>query len=326
MNYTRIIRRLSVPVLLAAALVAPSAMAADCKVGISIKKLDAPYFAELMSAAKKEAKAKGCTVLTADGQGKVLKQISDVEDMLSRNIDLLILDPAGPNGLVQATRQAASQGVKTVVIDSSINKAAKYVTVVQSNNQRNGELVGRWIVDHMGDKPLRIALISGAKGNPVGRVRRESVLEGITKAQKEKYGKKNYTIVGQGWGAWTQRGGLNAMEDILTANPNVNLLVSENDSMALGALRAIKARGMQDQITIAAAADGQKQALQLIKKGEYGVTGLNAPDLIAKKGVDIGIKAINGKLSADFPDIYYTPPVAISKDNVDKYYNPNSQF
>ncbi|MES1937435.1 periplasmic-binding protein/LacI transcriptional regulator [Salinisphaera hydrothermalis C27AD] len=308
------------------ALCAPSAFAADCKVGISIKQLDAPYFAELMEAAKKEAKAKGCEVLTADAQGKVMKQISDIEDMLSRNIDLLVMDPAGPDGLVQVTREAASDGVKTVVVDSSINKAAKYVTVVQSNNKKNGELVGRWIVNKMGDKPLRIALISGAKGNPVGRVRRESVLSGIAQAQKEKYGKKNYTIVGHGWGNWTQQGGLNAMEDILTANKNVNLLVSENDSMALGARRAIKAQGLTDQITIAAAADGQKQALQLIKEGKYGVTGLNAPDLIAKKGVDIGLKAIHGQLPKNFPKTSYTPPVAITKSNVDKYYNPNSAF
>ncbi|HET7314414.1 substrate-binding domain-containing protein [Salinisphaera sp.] len=326
MGYTRKAWTLAVAAGVLMMSTASPAFAADCKVGISIKQLNAPYFAELMESAKKAAKAKGCKVLTADAQGKVMKQIADIEDMLSRDIDLLIMDPAGPDGLVQVTREAAQNGVKTVVLDSSINEAAKYVTVVQSNNKKNGELVGQWIVDKMGGKPLRIALISGAKGNPVGRVRRESVLSGIAKAQKQKYGEKNYTIVGHGWGNWTQQGGLNAMEDILTASKNINLLVSENDSMALGARRAIKAQGLTDQITIAAAADGQKQALKLIKEGKYGVTGLNAPDLIANTGVDIGIKAINGKLPEDFPKITYTPPVAITKSNVDKYYNPNSAF
>ena len=304
---------------------APS-RAADCKVGISVVKLDAPYYAALMQAAQKEAKKKGCSVLTADAQGQMIKQISDIEDMLSRGINLLIIDPADPDGLVQVTREAAKNGVKTIVVDSSINEAAKYVTVVQSNNHKNGMLVGQWIANKLGNKPLRIALLSGEKGNTVGRIRRTSVLDGIAAAQKKQFGKENFKVVAQGWGGWTQIGGLNAMEDILTANDKINLLVSENDSMALGAIRAIKSGGMSGEITVAAAADGQKEALKLIQEGEYGVTGLNNPALIGRTGVDVGVKALNGKLGKNFPKTYYTPPAAISKKNVAKYYDPDAVF
>jgi ribose transport system substrate-binding protein len=306
--------------------VAPASFAKECKVGISMKQLDAPYFSALMKAAKKEAKSKGCKVLTSNAQTKVNKQISGIEDMLSNNINLLIVDPADTDGLVRVTHESGRKGVKTVVIDSSINKKAKYVTVVQSNNKKNGKKVGKWIVHELGNKPLRIALISGAKGNPVGRARRDGVLSGIAKAQKKKYGKKNYTIAGHGWGHWTQEGGLNAMENILTAHPKVNLLLSENDSMALGARRAIKAQNLTGQITIAAASDGQKQALKLIKEGKYGVTAPNLPKPIAQKGIDIGIKAINGKLPKNLPKIIYTKSAAITKSNVDKYYDPHSIF
>jgi ribose transport system substrate-binding protein len=79
-------------------------------------------------------------------------------------------------------------------------------------------------------------------------------------------------------------------------------------------------------VVLVAAADGQKEALELIKKGEYGATGLNDPALIARTAVDVGVKALQGKLEPNFPKLDLTTPVAITKDNVDKYYKPDAVF
>ncbi len=67
------------------------------------------------------------------------------------------------------------------------------------------------------------------------------------------------------------------MEDILVAHPQINVLLSENDSMALGAIGAVEEAGKREDILIVAAADGQKEALELIKRREYGATGSNNP-------------------------------------------------
>ena len=77
---------------------------------------------------------------------------------------------------------------------------------------------------------------------------------------------------------------------------------------------------------LVAAADGQKEALQMIKEGTYGATGLNDPDLVARTAVDAGLKALGGTLPADFPKLDYTTPAVITKDNVDKYIKPNAVF
>ena len=68
-----------------------------------------------------------------------------------------------------------------------------------------------------------------------------------------------------------------------------------------------------------AAADGQKEALALIKEGKYGATGLNDPDLVARTAVDIGLKALKGDLPANYPKLVLTKPDVITKDNVDKF-------
>ena len=133
-------------------------------------------------------------------------------------------------------------------------------------------------------------------------------------------------MVAQGWGGWNHEGGLKAMEDILTAHPDVNVVLAENDSMALGARKALSDAKKLQGVLVLAAADGQKEALELIKKGEYGATGLNDPALVARTAVDLGLKAVKGELPSDFPKLNYTTPAVITKENVDKYYKADAVF
>jgi ribose transport system substrate-binding protein len=294
------------------------------KIGVSMKTLSAPYFAAQMESAKARGAELGYEVIGTDAQGKLQKQISDVEDLVTRGVKLLIINPADVDGMVNAVNDATAHGVKVVVIDSTLNPKANFLTQVQSSNSQNGQLVGNWVVDQMGNKPIKLVLLSGEKGNPVGQERRLGVLSGIMEAQLRKFGKADVEVLGQGWGNWNDEGGLKAMEDLLVANKSFNMVLSENDSMLLGAGRAIDAAKRSD-VMLVAAADGQKEALALIKEGKYGVTGLNDPALVARTAVDIGVKAVKGEVK-DVPKMSYTPPVAITKGNVDKFYNPKSVF
>ena len=305
---------------------ATAAGAADCKVGISMYTLGAPYFAAQEAAAKDQASKAGCEVTSADAQNDMNKQIGDVEDMVAKGINLLVLNPRDPEGLVPAVNAAAAQGVKVVIIDSGLNQSANFVTLVQSSNDQNGFLVGQWLANSTKGKDLKIALISGDKGNVVGQARRLGVFKGLVEGQLVNDGKVGFEVVGQGWGGWSHEGGLKATEDLLVAHPDINVLLAENDSMALGGIKALEAAGKQKDVLVLAAADGQKEALVMIKEGNYGATGLNDPDLVARTAVDAGLKALDGTLPADWPKLYYTTPDVITKDNVDKYYRPDAVF
>lgn len=308
------------------ALLIGSAQAADCMIGISMKTLNAPYFAAQEAAAKDQAAKAGCQVATADAQNDMGKQIGDVEDMVSKGVNLLIINAADPQGLVPAINAAATAGVKVIAIDSTVDPKAKYITLIQSSNDQNGFQVGQWLAKSSQGKALKIALLSGEKGNVVGQERRLGVFRGLVEGQLVNDGKVSFAVVGQGWGGWTHEGGLKAMEDLLVAHPDVNVVLGENDSMVLGARKALEAAGKTKDVLLLAAADGQKEALQLIQEGQYGATGLNDPDLIARTAVDVGMKALDGSLPADFPRVDLTTPAAITKDNVGKYYRPDAVF
>ncbi|QQF03781.1 substrate-binding domain-containing protein [Sinorhizobium meliloti] len=302
-----------------------AAMAEECKVGLTMPSLNAPYFAAQVAAVEKAAKDQGCEITTADSQNDFSKQIKDVEDMIAKGIDILILNPRDQEALVPAADAATKAGVKVVVMDSTLNPKANVVTQVRSSNEENGRLVGDWIAKKMKGTPIKMLLLSGNQGNPGGLDRRMGVIKGIVEGQLVNEGAVNLQILGQGWGDWATDGGLKAAEDLFQAHPDANLVVGENDSMVLGAVQAAKAAGL-DGILFAAAADGQREALEMVKEGTYGATGLNDPDLVGRTAFDIAYKAFKGELPADFPKLHLTPADVISADNVDKYYNPQSVF
>ena len=302
-----------------------AAEAADCKVGIAMYTLSAPYFAAQVAAAADEAKKDGCEVSQSDGQNDMGKQIADVEDMVAKGVNLLILNPRDPEGLVAAANAATKAGVKVVVMDSSINPKAHVVTQVRSSNDQNGFLVGEWLAKKMEGKPIKMILLSGSQGNEVGRDRRLGVFKGLLEGQLVNEGHAGFEVLGQGWGAWSTDGGLKAAEDQLQAHPDANVILGENNSMVLGAIKALEAANKKG-VLVLAAADGQKEALELIKDGTYGATGLNDPALVARTAVDIGVKALKGELPADFPKLVLTKPDVITKENVDKYYRKDAVF
>jgi len=296
-----------------------------CKLGVSMYTLGAPYFAAQLKAAEAEGKKQGCTVRTADGQNDMVKQIGDIQDMVAAGVNVLIVNPRDPKGLIPAVDAATKEGVKVIGMDSLFDPSANILTNVSAANGENGKLVGAWLAKKMDGKPIKMALISGEQGNVVGQDRRMGVISGLMDALLTNYGHADVSIVGQGWGHWSTDGGLSAMEDLLTAHPDINVVLGENDSMVLGARKALKAANRLNGVLLVAAADGQKEALALIQKGEYGATGLNNPKILAEMAVDIGVKALNGK-AGELKKYTFTPPVAITKDNVDKYYDPNSVF
>jgi ribose transport system substrate-binding protein len=110
---------------------------AECKVGIAMYTLGAPYFAAQVAAAEDQAKKAGCTVTTSDGQNEMGKQIADVEDMIAKGVNLLILNPRDPEGLIPTANAATAAGAKVIVMDSSISTKAYVVTQVRSSNDQN---------------------------------------------------------------------------------------------------------------------------------------------------------------------------------------------
>jgi ribose transport system substrate-binding protein len=293
------------------------------KIGYCTPSLNAPFYVVLTQYVQKYSEGYGMKFVSADGQDDIIKQITSMEDLIAAGINVLILNPLDHKALVPAVNAAVKSGIPVFIVDSSIDPTANYITSVQANNQGNGELIGEWIVNKLGKTKIKVALISGSQGNPVGKEKRLGFIRGFSERQLMTQGNVDLTIVSQGWGNWTNNGGLKAMEDILVANPDINLLVAENDAMGMGALKTINEAGKAATITVVGF-DGQKEAYELIKDGKFGATALNSPKELARLVVEAVVKYLNGEKQIE--KVIYTPAVLITKDNVDQYYDPKAIF
>lgn len=300
-----------------------SADLSDIKIGYSTPSLNAPFYVILTEYIKKYTEEHGMKFVSADGQDDIIKQITSIEDLLAAGVNVLIVNPLDHKALVPVVNSASKSGVPVFIVDSAIDPEADYVTSVQANNEGNGELLGGWIINKFGKTKIKTALISGSQGNPVGREKRLGFVRGFAEMQLMTQGYTDLTIVAQGWGNWTNNGGLKAMEDILVANPDINLLVAENDAMAMGALKAINEAGKANSITVVGY-DGQKEAYELIRDGKFGATALNSPQQLARLVTEAVVSFLNGKKRID--KLICTPAVVITKENVNDYYDPKALF
>ena len=323
------------------------------KVGISMKTLDGAYFTALSTHITEFCEENGWEVTTLNADSDTLKEAENMDTFITQNYDLIFMDPYDPEGAVAAIDKAADAGIPVICCDNSCGESAHNVTTVFSDNLQNGREVGLWVGKNSfdADETISSVLIAGQKGVYAGQERRTGVICGVIESRSgctedeaweaaktmeeerinngsAKNEDANFEILGVGWGDWNANGGLSAAEDLIVANPNINFLFGENDAMVMGAMTAVQNAGLSDQVVLAAAADGQKEAYELIKDGTaYKATGENNPKVVAETAVDIAKEIlVDGKSADDYEKYTKTPAHCINPDNVDEYYNPDALF
>lgn len=301
-----------------------SAAAEDVQVGFANRTMNGSYFSALTHNIEKFGTENGYKVYSTDARGDLNKQVSDVEDLLSKGIKYLVLDPQDPIAGDKLTRMANSKGVKVITVDSHIIETAPVVTRVQPADEENNVLIGELAAKQFGDEQIKLALISGNQGNLGGKTRRDNFIGGIISQQLRDHNETRLHVVGQLWGNWDQIGGLKAMEDLLVSQPDLNAVYAENDDMALGAIRAIRASGKSFEDIRVYSYDGSKKGYKAIIDGELQATAMNSPAELSKKVIEV-INALE-KGKTDFQSYSRTRAVLVTKDNVDKYYDKNALF
>lgn len=290
-------------------------------IGFSQYTQKAPFYAEMVRASREAAAAiPGVKLIVLDGQDDLAKQIADVEDLIAQKVDVILLNPKDPKALLPAVEKVNAAKIPLLITDSTIDPSATYVSLLKSDNFTIGKMTGEKLADRFKGK-CNLVLISGAIGNIGGFDRRAGMVAGFVERSMVKWNRCELTVLTQGWGGWTHAGGQKAMEDILVAQPNIDAVFAENDSMALGALKAIQERKRTG--IVLAGIDGEKGALELIKKGDYLASGLNSPTILGKLQIEVAVKVARGE---KVPSLIYTPADVVTKENVDKYYDPKSYF
>lgn len=239
--------------------------------------------AELQYAAQQNDKVKDLIVANADGD--VTQQNSQIGNLVSQGVDILLVDPGSGTGLNGALKRAHDQGVLVVAFDAPVT--SPYAMVVNPDQKKFGQIGGKYLVEEMGGKGQIFAL-NGIAGNPTGNARWSGAKSELEKAGIE--------IAGQANADWDQALGRTAAADLLTANPDVTGIYSQGGAMTLGALQVLESRG-KDLLPIPGEGYNGflKKWRELNKSDGWNSVAPSQPPYIGAIALDFALKAIQGE-------------------------------
>lgn len=292
-------------------------------IGFAQRQLDAPYYSAMEKQAKDLAKQKGFKLLFQNAAGDPVTQIDQVNTMISQGANAIVVNAISPVG-EKAQLTAAAKRVPLLFVDTSVPGVG--FTAVQSDNKKIGFDSGALLAKRMGrGAQARIGVLNGGPSDEtVGPNRQQGFLDGL------KSGGVKVNVVAQQPGMYARDQAVPATESMLAAHPDINVILGLNDAMALGALSVLHNQN-NTKVLVAAAADGQKEALKEIITGgctgQYVSTGLNSPSKAGTLVFDIAMAVATGqKAPASYPKESFTQAAGIGCTNVKEFYDPNSVF
>ncbi|ROR13355.1 ABC transporter substrate-binding protein [Erwinia sp. JUb26] len=235
-------------------LAANAALAKQLTIGVSFQELNNDYFVTMKQSLEQAAAEIGAKVYVADAHHDVSKQINDVEDMLQKKIDILLINPTDTVGVQSAVMSAHKAGAVVVAIDAQAEGPVD--SFVGSENYDAGLQAGEYLAKSIGGKG-KVAILDGIPVVPIlERVR------GFEDAMK-KY--PDIKIVTKQNGKQERDSALTVTENMLQSAPDLNGIFSVNDTGALGALAAIQSSGAKVKLV---SVDGQPEAIKEIEKAD----------------------------------------------------------
>lgn len=273
---------------LAASITAP-AMAKDA-IALVISTLDNPFFVTLKEGAEKQAKALDYDLVVLDSQNDPAKELANVEDISVRGVKVLLINPTDSDAVGNAIAVANQKKLPVITLDRAANKG-QVVSHIASDNTAGGEMAGNYIAEKLG-KGAKIIQLEGIAGTSAARERGA----GFAKAAQA----HDFKILASQPADFDRSKGLNVMENLLTAQPEVQGVFAQNDEMALGALRAIQAAGKKDLVLVGF--DGTDDGVKAVKGGKMAATIAQQPEKIGEIGVQTADKVLKGeKVEASIP-------------------------
>ena len=282
---------------------AGTTFAQDYRISVVLKALNSDYWKTVEAGANAAAEDFGVeiSVVGPSAETQVQEQFDMLQDQLTREIDALVVAPLRPTATVAVFEQAKALGIPVFLIDTDADWDDK-ATFIGTGNYDAGAMAGKYFMEKMpegGD----VVIIRGAMGD----LTHDERVNGFVDAVKG----SNINVV-RIQAADSERGkGMDVMQNMLMALPNIKGVYCSNDEMALGALRAVEMAGAEGIIIMGF--DGSPDALKSVRDG--GLTGTVKQDSygIGYYGIEYAVKLLNGEqIDKRIP----VPTLIVDIDNV----------
>jgi ribose transport system substrate-binding protein len=280
--------------------------------------LNNEYFITMVNGAEMEANANGVELLVQAGErhGSAEEQLQIVESMITRQVDAICIVPSSSEGLSTAIKKAQDAGIPVINLDTRLDGellaglGIQTVPFFGTDNYEGAKLAGEMALEIL-EGSGKVAILTGIEGQENAAHRRNGFYDVV---------KDKLEVVAEQTANWEVEQGYNVTQNILQANPELDLIFASNDGMAIGALRAVKEAGRDIQVI---GFDAINEALNSVEAGDMLGTVAQFPAEMGIEGVRAAIKLANGE---SVPEYTSTGAKLITSENVAEFKTYLSQF
>jgi erythritol transport system substrate-binding protein len=237
---------------------------------------DNPFFKAEAETAAARARDLGYDVSMNSHDDDAHKQDQLIDVAIAKKAAAIILDNAGADASVAAVRKAKEAGIPAFLIDREINANGIAAAQIVSDNYQGATLGAQEFVRLMGEKGNYIELV-GRESDTNAAIRTRGYHDVLDKYDGLKQ-------IGKQSANWSQAEAYQKIETMIQGNRNVQGVIAGNDTMALGAVAALKNAGLEKVIVVGL--DGSPDAIGSIKSGGMKATVLQPAARIARLAVD----------------------------------------
>ena len=248
-------------------------------IGLAVSTLSNPFFVSLQEGAEAKAEELGVELYVTDAGDDAAVQTSNVEDLISKGISVLIVNPVDSDAIAPAVEDAIAAGIKVIAVDRVVN-GVEVDCSIASDNVMGAELATEYIVELVGEG-AEVAELQGVTGASATNDRGE----GFHNVADTKL-----NVVASQTASFDRAEGMSVMENILQAQPGIKAVFAHNDEMALGAVEACAGKDI-----VIVGFDATDDALAAVEAGTMAGTIAQQPELMGSTAVETAVKLINGE-------------------------------
>lgn len=291
------------------------------KIGYSVYDLQNPYWQSYVAGVKAAGAKYGAEVVVVDQKSNQANQVSGSLDLVNQGVSALIITPVQPSALT--TTVEAAHEAKIPVVVGDIGAVGDYDAYLLSNNYEGGKVAANYLIEKTQSiaGPVKVGVIELHPGSVVGEQR----VAGFKDALE---GNSKFEIVASLDGNDTVDGGFAAAQDMLSANPDLQVIYAANDDSAIGAQRALETAGksVKDGFTLIGF-DGSDGAQSLIEQGLMSGTVAQDPYGQGWRAVEIALGYLDGKVpefdEEDTRTVFF-PVELVTSDNLKDFQESRS--
>lgn len=257
------------------------------KIGLAVPNLQADYFNQIKLGVEGYASKLGIEVITVDAKGDTATQVSQVQDLITQDIDAFIYIPAGAAAAAVPTRLARAAGIPVINVDRA-PEGEPGDTVIHGENINSAYQVCSHLINLVNGSG-KMFIIHGQKGT-TPEVER---FQGCKMAIDENPG---IELVAQQWTQhWSPDEGLQIGQNLLQAHPDTKIIFGQADALAQGATKAVELANLSNQV-IVGGYDGDVAALEQLARCDtpFIVTATQSTQAMGVLAVNSAIAAHHG--------------------------------